>query len=65
MVFGLPASAPIDRVLSLGSARFQTPGRGPPATRFSSNGAVDVDVEAIGPMRDVADGARGILGGES
>ena len=38
---------------------------GPLATRLSGNGAVDVDVEAIGSMGDVADGARCFLGGEN
>ena len=37
---------------------------GPLTTWLPSNDAVDVDVEAIGPMGDVADGARCILGGE-
>ena len=38
---------------------------GPLTTWLPSNDAVDVDVEAIGPMRAVADGARCIVGGES
>ena len=55
--------------MSVGSGpRGSSPDPAGPSDRLlrgcPSNDAVDVDVEAIGPMGDVADGARCILGGE-
>ena len=68
MVFG---DFPLVKLVSVRGVR--TPGIfigprgsvGPLTTWLPSNDAVDVDVEAIGPMGDVADGARCIVGGKS